>query len=226
MNTRDAMQQLEQLGFTFSLTGDGLTYEFTGGTRPDPAAVRDSLQLVTAERDAAVMLFCERLDTITLALSPEIGRMYSWGATVYRLASLIEAPAGVVGTFEEVPAGRVFMVNIEPCQDQAPAVDQAPVLAWLAAYETWEQDSDAGNDAAHVQRLADLAIAGGLPCYSDGVSDAGRAGWQRLAAMYNPAPAGGAAGHYNNTPQEKELLTQQTKAANNHDRPLPWATSD
>ena len=125
IDVRDSIQQLEQLGFTFSLTGDGLTYDFTGGTRPDPAAVRDLLQVVTAERDAAVMLFCERLDTITLALSPEIGRMYSWGATVYRLASLIDAPAGWVGTFEEVPAGHVFMVNIEPCQAPAPAVDQA-----------------------------------------------------------------------------------------------------
>lgn len=75
--------------------------------------------------EAAVMLLRERLHTITLALSPEIGRTYSWGATVYRLANLIDAPAGWVGTFEEVPAGHVFMVNIEPCQAPAPAVDQA-----------------------------------------------------------------------------------------------------
>ena len=64
-----------------------------------------------------------------------------------------------------------------------PAAQERPALAWLEAYGAWERDL-AGDDVAHLQRLADMAIAGGLPCYTNGVTDAGRVGWQRLVSAY------------------------------------------
>ena len=53
--------------------------------------------------------------------------------------------------------------------------------AWLAAYEAWQNDPDPANDAAHKKRIAESAVAAGLPFYEDGENDHGPEAWLRWA---------------------------------------------
>lgn len=80
---------------------------------------------------------------------------------------------------------------------------------WLDIYEQWEADPDPGHDEAWVEQLAGVAILHGLPCYENGVDDAGAAGWRRLVARYEGGEKG-----------KEETRDTEYKAPR-----LPWAVA-
>lgn len=73
---------------------------------------------------------------------------------------------------EEVRANRVAVESILRARQE-----------WIEAFDEWSnfQTEVPARDASYLSRLAELAIAGQLPCYEDGETDAGPPGWRRLA---------------------------------------------
>lgn len=91
------------------------------------------------------------------------------------------------------------------------------VAAWLDIYERWEEDPEPARDAFWVEQLAGVAILHGMPCYEDGVENAGAAGWRRLVGKYRGGrgvwPGGEARG-------------DKRQTASNAPRALPWEAND
>lgn len=72
--------------------------------------------------------------------------------------------------------------------------------------DLWQQDRSTDRDSEYIDQLANVAIAGNMPIYLDGITNAGPPGWKRWA---------------------KELLTnsQEVKIqVDDKPRPLPWET--
>lgn len=101
-----------------------------------------------------------------------------------------------------------LLAELRPQREAVRAVLQAR-LDWLAVFDEWagRPSTDSPDDDAYLARLAELAIAGLLPNYEDGATDAGAAGWLRLAqaAVVHPDPT-------------KEVMPMTGERP----RPLPW----
>lgn len=103
-----------------------------------------------------------------------------------------------------------LLAEVKERREEVKAILQAR-LDWLAVFDEWSalQPCDPATDAAYAKRLAELAVAGLLPNYEDGVHDAGAAGWRRLAASYEMPDN-----------HVKEVMPMRAEEP----RPLPWET--
>lgn len=88
-------------------------------------------------------------------------------------------------------------------------VNEREVSKYSAIWDRWQRDPDANDDCSYIDQLAQIAIAGNMPIYLNGLANAGPAGWRQWAD------------------EMKELLTisQEVKIIED-DKPrhLPWET--
>lgn len=85
---------------------------------------------------------------------------------------------------------------------------------WLRIYERYNPSAA----VEWVEQLAAAAILHGLPCYEDGVKNAGAAGWRRMVERYRGEGGSG-------QEVKQEATNDELKTTNEPPRGLPWETN-
>ena len=100
------------------------------------------------------------------------------------------------------------------------------VAIWLGIYEQWEADPEPVRAAGWVEQLATVAILHGLPCYEDGVENAGAAGWRRLVGKYEGGGVFGQEVRREASRDERDKTNGRRQTASDAPRALPWVAND